>query len=173
MGGRVGERRGGVAVARARGAAVRGRDRDGRPASGGAGGAGQEDRGWQLSTGVIGEISRGSSTAANARKRRLSSRCPPFSLSLSPSPSLSFYLSLPPILRHSSLADAASLFLLLPSPPSAAILFLSVFPSLAVLSVLWTYVNALMGVSHGLLWIAPSKRVSAETSEFSKDLNSS
>lgn len=37
--------------------------------------------------GVIGEISRGSSTAANARKRRLSSRCPPFSISFSFSPS--------------------------------------------------------------------------------------
>lgn len=42
--------------------------------------------------GVIGEISRGSSTAANARKRRLSSRCPPFSLFLS----LSLLSLLPP-----------------------------------------------------------------------------
>lgn len=56
--------------------------------------------------GVIGEISRGSSTAANARKRCLSSRRPPHSLTLS----LSHSPSLPrPILCHSTLADVTVL----------------------------------------------------------------
>lgn len=108
--------------------------------------------------GVIGEISRGSSTAANARKRRLSSRYPSFSLSLS------FYLSHDPfsvtrgysVSRIPRLSFSSPLPLFSPRP----LLSFSLSFFLAALSVLWPYVNALMGVFHELLWIAStSKRV--------------
>lgn len=80
--------------------------------------------------GVIGEISRGSSTAANARKRRLSSRCPPFSISFSFSPSPpSPSLLLSRLVRcHSTLVDAASLFL-----PNSYSLFFSLSLSTSLL----------------------------------------
>lgn len=80
--------------------------------------------------GVIGEISRGSSTAANARERRLSSRRFSLFLSISFSPFLSFPLSLsfyPALDPYSVIQLADALSLLLPHPPSAFILFVVFF----------------------------------------------
>lgn len=74
--------------------------------------------------GVIGEISRGSSTAANARKRCLSSRCLP-----SPPPSLFLPRS---IFCHSTLVDATVFSFL---PILILHLSLSFFPSIVL--VLW------------------------------------
>lgn len=95
--------------------------------------------------GVIGEISRGSSTAADARKRRLSSRCPPFSISFSfssppPSLSLCFSLDLFSVIQLSRTFNAASLFLSNSYSPSLALPFFAVF------SVLWIYVNVIVSL---------------------------
>lgn len=100
--------------------------------------------------GVIGEISRGSSTAADAHKRRVCRRAIRLSLFLSLSPSFPPSLSLPRfIFCHSTLTDAAFLFFPL-SPP---LLPFSLPPFFSLCSLV-IHICKHNQVSHVLPWTA-------------------